>query len=447
MNVSWGMGMKFGNRNLLGVGLSVISALAAAVAMTLVIANDRAAPRNDQQVTSELATNVLGLERELGYGGLIHNFKNYLLRPDETLYRDAARENVNQILIGLDRLSDLVRQLDLDGGFSAMEEVVQLYGSAIDNVERLHKAGLAPQKIDSMVRIDDRNAFNEIETVATAAQDVLALRAAEQSRRNSTYLIAINLLLAAFAISIASAFIVLFADRRRRGLELMAAHNYADDLEDMARIATHDIRSPLKQIAFLVEEVLQDSLQNDGHLSEDGLEDLELIKHRTLRVDAMVEETLGLMRTSTLTGEQEVVDLRNLVRSIVEIDAPPTLAITIEGGDKLRVDKAKLTIVLRNLISNAVKHGRTRDPHLKIRMVESKKSVEISVEDNGPGIAEEHRDRIFTLFATLGEASEGVKVDGVGLAMVRKIVRRLGGDVSVAASALGGAAFCVTLPK
>ena len=439
--------MKAGNRNLLGVGLSFISALAAAVAMTLVIVNDRSAPRNDQALTSELAANVLNLERALGYGGLIHNFKNYLLRPNETLYRDAARENVDQILIGLSGLSDLVRQLDLDGGFAAMEEVVQLYGAAIDNVENLHNAGLSPQKIDSMVRIDDRNAFQEIETAAAAAQSVLAQRAAEQSRRNSTYLIAINLLLAAFAISIASAFIVLFADRRRRGRELIAANNYADDLEDMARIATHDIRSPLKQIAFLVEEVLNNSLRNDGHLSEEGLEDLALIKQRTLRVDAMVEETLGLMRTSTLVGEREVVDLRDLVRSIVEIDAPPTLPITIEGGDKVRVDKAKLTIVLRNLISNAVKHGKTSDPHLKIRMVESRKSVEISVEDNGPGIAEEHRDRIFTLFATLGDGGEGEKVDGVGLAMVRKIVRRLGGDVSVAGSALGGAAFCVTLPK
>nr|WP_325250304.1 HAMP domain-containing sensor histidine kinase [Amylibacter sp.] len=439
--------MKAGNRNLLGVGLSFISALAAAVAMTLVIVNDRSAPRNDQALTSELAANVLNLERALGYGGLIHNFKNYLLRPNETLYRDVARENVDQILIGLSGLSDLVRQLDLDGGFAAMEEVVQLYGAAIDNVENLHNAGLSPQKIDSMVRIDDRNAFQEIETAAAAAQSVLAQRAAEQSRRNSTYLIAINLLLAAFAISIASAFIVLFADRRRRGRELIAANNYADDLEDMARIATHDIRSPLKQIAFLVEEVLNNSLRNDGHLSEEGLEDLALIKQRTLRVDAMVEETLGLMRTSTLVGEREVVDLRDLVRSIVEIDAPPTLPITIEGGDKVRVDKAKLTIVLRNLISNAVKHGKTSDPHLKIRMVESRKSVEISVEDNGPGIAEEHRDRIFTLFATLGDGGEGEKVDGVGLAMVRKIVRRLGGDVSVAESALGGAAFCVTLPK
>lgn len=439
--------MKAGNRNLLGVGLSFISALAAAVAMTLVIVNDRSAPRNDQALTSELAANVLNLERALGYGGLIHNFKNYLLRPNETRYRDAARENVDQILIGLSGLSDLVRQLDLDGGFAAMEEVVQLYGAAIDNVENLHNAGLSPQKIDSMVRIDDRNAFQEIVTAAAAAQSVLAQRAAEQSRRNSTYLIAINLLLAAFTISIASAFIVLFADRRRRGRELIAANNYADDLEDMARIATHDIRSPLKQIAFLVEEVLNNSLRNDGHLSEEGLEDLALIKQRTLRVDAMVEETLGLMRTSTLVGEREVVDLRDLVRSIVEIDAPPTLPITIEGGDKVRVDKAKLTIVLRNLISNAVKHGKTSDPRLKIRMVESRKSVEISVEDNGPGIAEEHRDRIFTLFATLGDGGEGEKVDGVGLAMVRKIVRRLGGDVSVAGSALGGAAFCVTLPK
>ncbi|PLS21755.1 hypothetical protein C0U40_09710 [Amylibacter cionae] len=429
------------------LGFMAAGAVLGITALALLTFTNWVSPRVERDLASELAARMLKFERELGYGGLIHNFKNYLLRPDETGYRDAARKNVDRLLAELDGLSRLVEHLDMASGFQATRRVITQYSVAIDRVESLHDQGLSPAQIDPLVRIDDSSAFMNIQQVATAAREELIARATIQAQRTATFIGAIVLLVTAFLVSVALVIVFLVADRRRRARELVAAHNYADDLEDMARIATHDIRSPLKQIAFLVQEVITDCNGNDGRLGAESRDDLELIRERTLRVDAMVEATLGLMRTSALADRVETVDLRFLVRSIVEMDAPPHLPVIIEGSDKIRVDKAKLTIVLRNLISNAVKHGASKDPSLKIRLVQKNHTVEISVEDNGPGIAEEHREKIFTLFTTLDSAEQEGRVAGIGLPMVRKIVRRLGGEIAVAGSAMGGAAFCVTLPR
>ncbi|GGA06212.1 hypothetical protein GCM10011498_02370 [Amylibacter cionae] len=426
--------------------MAVIAGLAVA-ALILAALTNWTAPRVERDLASELAAGMLTFEQELGYGGLIHNFKNYLLRPDETAYRDAAKKNVDRLFTELEGLSKLVQQLDMMLDFETTRRVINKYSLAIDRITALHGQGLAVTQIDERVRIDDSSAFENIEQVATAAREILAFRASEQASRTAGLIRSIFLLIGAFLVSVGIVFVFLITDRRRRARELTAAHNYADDLEDMARIATHDIRSPLKQIAFLVQEVITDCSENAGRLSLESREDLDLIRQRTLRIDALVEGTLGLMRTSALADRVEVVDLRVLVRSIVEIDAPPHLPVNIEGGDKIRVDKAKLTVVLRNLISNAVKHGTSANPNLLIRLVQKKQTVEISVEDNGPGIAEQHRERIFTLFATLDETGQDDDVAGIGLPMVRKIVRRLGGEIVVAGSTLGGAAFCVTLPR
>ncbi|WP_069301412.1 sensor histidine kinase [Neptunicoccus sediminis] len=425
----------------------LVAAALGVAALALTVFSNWTAPRVERDLAAELAARMLTFERELGYGGLIHNFKNYLLRPEETAYRDAAQQNVDRLLTELDGLSELVQHLDMVRGFEATRNVINQYSVAIKRVETLHSQGLIPAQIDDRVRIDDSSAFENIQQVATAARAELATRATEQARRTATFIRAIVLLLGAFLISVGVVFVFLIAERRRRARELAAAHIYAEELEDMARIATHDIRSPLKQIAFLVQEVITDCTENKGRLGLESRDDLELIRQRTLRVDAMVEGTLGLMRTSALADRIELVDLRVLVRSIIEMDAPPHLPVVIEGGDRIRIDKAKLTIVLRNLISNAVKHGTSADPNLLIRLVQKQQTVEISVEYNGPGIAEEHRERIFTLFATLDGTGQEGKIAGIGLPMVRKIVRNLGGEIAVAGSSLGGAAFCVTLPR
>jgi len=107
------------------------------------------------------------------------------------------------------------------------------------------------------------------------------------------------------------------------------------------------------------------------------------------------------------------------------------------------IDDDRLTLVLINLIDNAIKHGR-RGGRIEVSAAhESPRTVTVFVDDDGPGIPLHARERIFAL-GERGPGSAGGS--GIGLALVRLILERAGGRVEVRESPLGGGRFAVTLP-
>lgn len=236
-----------------------------------------------------------------------------------------------------------------------------------------------------------------------------------------------------------------FADRRRRQHDLARATQEAADLQTLTRIAAHDIRAPLHQIEFLVNEVVADA-KAGRPLTQQAIDDLSLIADRTQRLDALVEKTLGHLQYGAFDLHNEMIDLPALIAEIAQLDLPPDAEVAVDGAETLTADRRLLTVVLRNLASNAAKHSDKGDLRLRVRAIRHKGATEIVVEDNGPGIPEVHRKRVFELFATLNSSATGSSVNGVGLATVRQIVRKMGGVVWINDSPLGGTAFHIRLP-
>jgi len=120
----------------------------------------------------------------------------------------------------------------------------------------------------------------------------------------------------------------------------------------------------------------------------------------------------------------------------IAIGHVPTVSVTI--------DTDRLTLVLVNLIDNAIKHGRLGG-RVDLRAdIEDQRFVRITVDDDGPGIAPADRERVFALGERAATASNG---SGIGLALARLMLERAGGRVELAASPLGGARFTVTVPR
>ena len=100
--------------------------------------------------------------------------------------------------------------------------------------------------------------------------------------------------------------------------------------------------------------------------------------------------------------------------------------------------------MVQNLVDNAARHA---DASMAIAVRETEDGVELVVEDDGPGIPEEHRQRVFDRFVRLDEArARDAGGSGLGLAIVQEIVAAHGGTVDVSSSGLGGARFVVRLP-
>lgn len=217
------------------------------------------------------------------------------------------------------------------------------------------------------------------------------------------------------------------------------------DLEQFAYAASHDMRAPLRQIGTVagwVEEELGDAASDSvrGHL--------DTLRGRVRRLDAMIEDLLAYHRAGRGDAMIERADVAAMVRDLAELIGPPP-GFTIEAGAGLPVfDTAHsaLELVLRNLIGNAVKHHDRPDGRVTVSARELPEGYEFTVADDGPGIPEAHRDKIFGMFHTLRPRDE-VEGTGIGLSLVKRLVERYGGRVWVESGTPRGTRFLFTWPR
>jgi len=192
--------------------------------------------------------------------------------------------------------------------------------------------------------------------------------------------------------------------------------------------AAHELRTP---IAILRAKVDAASELGTRRLGND-----------VQRLATLAEQLLDLQRLDTDRNDEEL-DLTVLIRRVVGDLAPLLLAsdrtieVRIEHTQPCRGDAAALERVVTNLIQNAVEHG---GRHVVVRVVGSA----FEVEDDGPGIPPEERERVFEPFHRLRPRPTG---SGLGLNLVQQVVERHGGRVFILSAAAGGTIVRVDLPS
>lgn len=211
----------------------------------------------------------------------------------------------------------------------------------------------------------------------------------------------------------------------RQTQELMRSN---EELEQFAYVASHDLKAPLRGIENLVTWIEED-LQT--HLSGDTRTNMDLLKTRVSRLESLLDDLLAYSRAGRGELNVETVESRKLVEDIAGLVSPPD-GFSIIPSDELPVlqtAKAPLTQVLQNLIGNAIKHhDHPEDGHIWVNARSTPYAVEFTVTDDGPGIPEQFRERVFGMFQTLKPRDE-VEGSGMGLAIVKKLVERVGGRI------------------
>lgn len=199
--------------------------------------------------------------------------------------------------------------------------------------------------------------------------------------------------------------------------------------------AAHELRSPLAGIRAAVE-----LRARDDDLLADALEEID-------RASRLVDDLLILARGGGLATHREALDLGVLVRR--EVDAVAArhddLDLSVTTVEvRIDVQQSTLTRVVRNLLENAAGHGAGT---VEVTVGRRNNSAEVVVDDNGGGVPESDRQRIFQRFVRLDESrARSSGGTGIGLAIVSEGVEAHGGTVTVQDSPLGGARFVVTLP-
>jgi signal transduction histidine kinase len=241
-----------------------------------------------------------------------------------------------------------------------------------------------------------------------------------------------------------------------------------DEIQRFAYIVSHDLRAPLVNIMgftselevgtaalksyFEAEEPTKEQTDDAKRIAEEEIpEALHFIRASTSKMDGLIGAILKLSREGRRELKRERVDLHAVVTQAASVlqHQVDSAGASIEIPDDLPsvvADRMALEQIFGNILDNAVKYlAKDRAGRITITGEETGGRVRIKIADNGRGIDEKDIERVFELVRRAG--SQDRPGEGVGLAHVRALARRLGGDVTVSSKLGHGSTFEVDLPK
>ncbi|WP_239022798.1 PAS domain-containing sensor histidine kinase [Pontibacter mangrovi] len=242
---------------------------------------------------------------------------------------------------------------------------------------------------------------------------------------------------------------------RRYAAELERSNR---ELQDFAYVSSHDLQEPLRKIQAFGDRL---KMKEYDKLSDQGKDYVDRMLNAASRMQNLINDLLDFSRVTSKAKPYAAVNLEKVLQEVLS-----DLEIMIERtGAEIKhsplptidADPTQMRQLFQNLISNAIKFRKEGEKpvisvtatelqlHERLTSTPGDELVEIRIQDNGIGFDEKYLDRIFNIFQRLeGQKYEG---SGIGLAIVRKIAIRHGGDITARSQPGVGTTFIVTLAK
>ncbi len=218
------------------------------------------------------------------------------------------------------------------------------------------------------------------------------------------------------------------------------------ELDRFVYSASHDLRAPIASLLGLIEVARLEK-------NKENLEQLfDLQKKTLLRLDHFIRDIVDHSRNTRLKVESEQIDFESIVNGVFEqlqfMDNMSKISrsVNITQDGPFHTALTRLEIILKNLISNAIKYAdlRKERPALEVVVTSNTNVAVICVRDNGEGIPTDARPRIFEMFYRASANGSG---SGLGLYIVKEAVQKIGGTITVHSEYSKGTEFVVTIPN
>lgn len=250
------------------------------------------------------------------------------------------------------------------------------------------------------------------------------------------------LLLALLGLCAALAFVAALQMRRER--------RHAHARQDFVTRASHELRTPVARIRVFAETLLLDRVRTP----EERDDALQAMDRASRRLSLLIDNVLQFSRQDVGPPSLRIerIELAALTRAAVaefdaSVDAPRGVAVVAPPCIEADIDREAYRQILLNLLDNAWKYGGPARA-IRVELVQQDESVSVRVDDQGPGVPERDRERIWQAWVRL-DRDDGASIagTGIGLAVVRDLVTRHKGTCDVQSAPQGGARFVVRFPR
>ena len=263
------------------------------------------------------------------------------------------------------------------------------------------------------------------------------------ARNIRRYLFYANTIIVLLILSSVSLYVWYMISRlKERNAALISANK---ELDMIAYNISHDLRAPINSMMGLVNLA---QMENDPNRLKDNL---EMIQKALLKQERFIKEMIAVSKESRQVLKREIVELDYLIDQVINLHKHMPAAREIKFLKQVSIhrvftDPHRLGIILNNLVSNAIKyHDQTKNNKIiEIKTYSDNDRVIIDVTDNGSGIEDKHKPKIFDMYYMSAGREKG---SGLGLYIVKEAIAKLEGEIKVKSKLREGSTFSVILKK
>ncbi|RKS19023.1 PAS domain S-box-containing protein [Flavobacterium endophyticum] len=383
-------------------------------------------------------TNML---HEEGIGALVSNFSDISEKKSAAGQREFDRNNLHALI---NNTNDLMWSVDTNYNLITSNQpfdnlVRQASGKqAVKETSTLHLEGFPEEQLRRFKKFYDRalkgETFTEIEYDSSPVE-IWSEFSFYPIRKNKEIIGT-----ACYSHDITNRMIAeLKLERQNR--ELTKTNH---ELDRFVYSVSHDLRSPLTSILGLISFIEEDSMEKET------LEHIKLIRNNIERLDGSIKNILSYSQNNRSGLEIQRIDVKKTIAQVIDLlrngknSRDIDFQVEIQQEIDFYSDFRRFTIILENLISNAIKHhsDASSERFIKVSCCSSENTLELIVEDNGIGIADDNHEKIFEMFFRISGNTDG---SGIGLYILKEAVEKLQGSVKLISKEGIGTTFIVTL--